>query len=86
VPGIIRGQHTDIDDTVIEKIPTAHSSSTLTMSTDAPHDSSNAILDYTTYAVMAIAGLLILLFVIVLVGTILFFCHAKDKKGRYYYG
>jgi hypothetical protein len=85
VPGNIRGQHTNIDDTVTDKPATAQSSLTPAMSTEAP-GSSNAILDYATYTIMAVAGFLVLLFVTVLVGTILFFCRAKDKKGRYYYG
>ena len=77
--GNIRGQRTDIDDPVIEKTATARSTLTLAMSTDAP-GSSDAVLDYVTYAILAVAGLLILLFITALVGTILFFCHAKDKK------
>ena len=79
MPCNTRGQHTDIGDTIIEKTATAQSTLTLTMSTDAP-GSSDAVLDYATYAILAVAGLLVLLFITTLVGTILFFCRTKDKK------
>ena len=78
VPGtIIIGQHT-----VSEK--PAKSTSTFITSTNTPGSKVNdSLIDYATYAIVAIAGFLILLFVTVLVGTILFFCDTKDKKGRY---
>ncbi|MCG8623311.1 MAG: hypothetical protein MJE68_15135 [Proteobacteria bacterium] len=53
--------------------------STIVTATSAP-GSNNSLLDYATYATLAVAGLLILLFIAALVGTILFFCRTKDKK------
>ena len=69
---IIIGHHT-----MNEK--TTRRISTFVTSTSAP-SSNNSLLDYATYATPAVAGFLILLFVIALVGTILFFYRTKDKK------
>ena len=78
IPGNKRGQYSVVEKTTIH----VQSSSALAMFTDAS-GSSISVLDYATYAILAIAGFLILLFITVLVGTILFFCHTKDKKKRY---
>ena len=47
------------------------------------NSSSLAILDIAMYAILAIAGFFVLLFVTVLLGTILFYCGTKDKRRKY---
>ena len=75
MPGTIVGRHTTTEKTTQNTLDHA-------MSTDAP-GSSTAVLDITTYAILAIAGFLSLLFVTVLFGTILFYCYGtKDKRRR----
>ena len=82
VPGIIytvEEQHT-----TNEKTTGITSVSALATSTGSDATGSSiAVLDVATYGILAVAGFLILLFVIALIGTSLFFCCTKDKKRRY---
>ena len=68
--------------TIMVEEENTHSTSPQAVSTDAS-DSSVAVLDIATYAILAIAGFLILLFVIILTGTILLFRCTKEKRRRY---
>ena len=56
--------------------------STSVMSKESTSPSSSMMLDIATYAIVGIAGFLILLFVLVLLGTILFYRQTKDKRRK----
>ena len=56
--------------------------STSVISKESTSPSSSMMLDIATYAIVGIAGFLILLFVLVLLGTILFYRQTKDKRRK----
>lgn len=54
--------------------------STPVMSKESTSPSSSMILDIATYTIVGVAGFLILLFIMVLLGTILLYGGTKDKR------